>query len=181
MARRREQARGPGGRPRVARDGRPDAAEREDLERAKRASVGQLLFRCARMFDEQAIAIARTHPALAGLRRAHTSLFPHIDLQGTRLTEIARRLGVTKQAAGQLVDELVAMGALERVPDPADARAKLVCFSRRGGRLGLLEGLELLGGLERDVAAALGPTQFETLHRLLLRLMAILDARAEAG
>ena len=63
------------------------------------------------------------------IRPAHTALFPHIDLSGTRQTALARRMGVSKQAVGQLVSELEQMGALERVPDPSDGRARLVRFA----------------------------------------------------
>ena len=66
------------------------------------------------------------------VRIAHTTVLPHIDLEGTRLTELARRLGVSKQAAGQIVDELEEFGMLERIADPQDARAKLVRFSKKG-------------------------------------------------
>ncbi|MFD5036127.1 MarR family winged helix-turn-helix transcriptional regulator [Streptomyces sp. NPDC058377] len=51
---------------------------------------------------------------------------------GARVTEIAERLGSTKQTVGPLVDELVARGYLHRRRDPADARAKIVDFTPGG-------------------------------------------------
>ncbi len=137
------------------------------LEDAKRASVGQLLFRCARQLNERAIARVRQATGKP-VRTAHTLLFPHIDLTGTRQTELARRLGVSKQAVGVLVDELVAMGALERLPDPADGRARLVRFA--DGPDTLLHGLQVLAGLERELAEELGPSRWAALHEALLAL-----------
>ena len=128
--------------------------ERDELEREKRGSLLQLMFRSARILNDVAIEQVRRTMGLEGLRPAHTALFPHIDLEGTRLTELARRLGISKQAVGQLVDELEEMGGLERVPDPVDGRAKLVRFRRRKGRLVLFEGLEVLGKLEAALEQA---------------------------
>ena len=106
-------------------------AYREKLEAEKAKRTVQLLFKAARLLNERAIERVRLRTGQP-VRVAHTAVLPHIDLEGTRLTELARRLGVSKQAAGQIVDELEGFGMLERVADPADARAKLVRFSKKG-------------------------------------------------
>ncbi|WP_307619804.1 MarR family winged helix-turn-helix transcriptional regulator [Streptomyces sp. V3I7] len=51
---------------------------------------------------------------------------------GATVTELAGHLGVTKQAASQLVDEIVRKGYAERRPHPEDARARLVVLTERG-------------------------------------------------
>src|SRR5919198_6016329 len=101
------------------------------LEQLKRESTGQLLLKCARLLDERAVARIRRAGAPT-LRPAHTRLLPHIDQEGTRLTELARRVGITKQAVGQLVDEMVEMGTLAIEPDPADGRARRGLFTAQG-------------------------------------------------
>lgn len=143
-----------------------DPAYRAELDRAKRASVGQLLFKAARLFDEEALERVRARTGRA-VRRSHTALLPHIDLDGTRLTTLAARLGVSKQAAGELAGELEQMGMLERVPDPTDGRAKLIRFSTRGRR-GLLEGLEILRAIEAELAERVGEARMRALHAILL-------------
>ncbi|MCA9712939.1 MAG: MarR family transcriptional regulator, partial [Myxococcales bacterium] len=117
----------------------PDPAPdfRADLEAAKRASVAQLLFRCARQWNELAIQRIRVMTGQELLRPSHMALFPHIDLEGTRQVELARRLGISKQAVGIMIADLEAMGVVERVADPRDRRAKLICFSE-AGRAGLM-------------------------------------------
>ncbi|MCA9668342.1 MAG: MarR family transcriptional regulator [Myxococcales bacterium] len=159
--------------------------DRDKLEAAKRASVGQLLFKCARLFNELAIGRVRAVWKVP-IRTAHTSVFPHIDLEGTRLTELARRVGVSKQAVGQLVDELVEMGALERVPDPSDGRAKLIRFSSRRGRR-ITDGLAVLMQIETELARELGRSdtpapadKMAQLHDLLLELLPLLETKLEA-
>lgn len=58
--------------------------------------------------------------------------FARLAPDGATVTEIAAHLGVTKQAASQLVDEIVRKGYAERRPHPADARARLVVLTERG-------------------------------------------------
>lgn len=148
--------------------------ERDVLEATKRASIGHLLFRCARLLNERALARARARTGKP-IRTAHTTLFPHIDLEGTRLTDIAKRVGVSKQAVGQLVAELEEMGAVERVDDPEDGRAKLVRFTRSRGRLALFDGFELLAELESELEAELGARTMNDLRRALQRLLPVLE------
>ncbi|MEN8181505.1 MAG: MarR family transcriptional regulator [Myxococcota bacterium] len=135
--------------------------------------MGQLLFRAARLFNERAVARVREEGQPA-LRVAHTRLLPHIDLGGTRLTELARRAGVTKQAVGPLVAELEAFGVLRREPDPADGRARRVCFTE-GGRRALLHGLAVLGTLEGDLREQLGSARLAQLRGDLETLVDALE------
>ncbi|MER7719100.1 MarR family winged helix-turn-helix transcriptional regulator [Streptomyces flaveolus] len=67
-----------------------------------------------------------------GLRPAHGFAFARLAPDGATVTDLAAHLGVTKQAASQLVDELVRKGYAERRPHPADARARLVVLTERG-------------------------------------------------
>lgn len=150
----------------------PEFAAR--VEAAKSASVAQLLFKAARLLNERALASLPNPAQGPRLRAAHTSLFPHIDLEGTRLTELAKRLGISKQAVGQLVDELEQMGAIERIPDPEDGRAKLVRFSRKPGRT-LLDGLRHLQTIEAELVAELGETQVQGLREGLVALLEVLE------
>src|SRR5690606_18063721 len=138
-----------------------------DFEAKKRASFLQVLFKAARLANEEGIARARAAAGEGRLRVAHTTLFPHISFEGVRLTQLAERVGVTKQAVAQLVDELEEMGLVERVPDPSDGRAKRIRFSARG-REGLMLGLGVLKKLERELAAAVGAEELAAAHRTLL-------------
>ena len=72
---------------------------------------------------------------------SHSAVFAQIRAEGSRLTELARGANMTPQAMGELVDELEALGYVERRPDPTDRRAKLIVLTlarprvhRRGHR-----------------------------------------------
>ncbi|MET9346582.1 MarR family winged helix-turn-helix transcriptional regulator [Streptomyces termitum] len=70
---------------------------------------------------------------ITDLRPVHLRIFAALGRGGgARVTEIADRLGSTKQTVGPLVDELVVKGYLHRRRDPADARAKIVDFTPAG-------------------------------------------------
>lgn len=66
------------------------------------------------------------------LRPAHGFAFARISHGGATTAELGEHLGVTKQAAAQLVDELVRKGYVERTPHPTDARARLLRLTERG-------------------------------------------------
>jgi DNA-binding MarR family transcriptional regulator len=69
----------------------------------------------------------------ADVREGHGCVFGFIDLEhGSRLTDLADRSGLTKQAVGEAVAELERKGYLERVPDPEDGRAKIIKLTERG-------------------------------------------------
>ena len=140
------------------------------LETKKRESMLQVLFKCSRLLNEYAIGLMRERTGYP-VRAAHTTLFPHIDLAGTRLTVLADRLGVSKQAVGQLVNELEDIGMLERRPDPSDGRARLVCFSE-DGKKGLFQGLALLKELEGQVEKHIGTSHMDGLRAGLDAVMA---------
>ncbi len=66
------------------------------------------------------------------LRYRHGAVLAYLDVDGVRATGLSRRSGQHKQVVGTMVDELTALGYVERRPDPADRRAKLVCPTARG-------------------------------------------------
>lgn len=137
-------------------------------------STFELLFRAARLVNEQ--AVSRIQLAGGRLRTAHTQLFPHITSDGVRLTDLADKLGVTKQAIGPLVDDLEREGVVERVDDPLDRRAKRIRWTRKGQRA-LLHGLGVLAQLEQELAREVGKGRLAELADTCERLIAALETR----
>jgi DNA-binding MarR family transcriptional regulator len=66
------------------------------------------------------------------IRPRHGAVLAFLDREGTRATDLARLSGRHKQVITTLVDELTELGYVERHPDPADRRAKLVVPTDRG-------------------------------------------------
>jgi DNA-binding MarR family transcriptional regulator len=143
---------------------------KKQLEAAKRASTLHLLFKCSRLLNDRAIASLPPSVAKVKPRAAHLSLYPHIDLDiGTRVSDLAEALGITRQAVGQLVDDLEAMGAVTRIPDPSDGRAKRVVFTAEG-KASIQTGLKHLKSLEPELARVLGDRRLKAFHESLLLL-----------
>ncbi|GAA2213037.1 MarR family winged helix-turn-helix transcriptional regulator [Nonomuraea monospora] len=69
------------------------------------------------------------HPEV---RPRHGAVLAYLDEEGSRATDLAAQSGQHKQVIGTLVDELVALGYVERQPDPADRRAKLIVPTAKG-------------------------------------------------
>lgn len=63
------------------------------------------------------------------------ALLRTLELDGSRLTEVAAAARVTKQSMRALVDRAEAMGLVERAPDPSDGRARVILFSRAGSAM----------------------------------------------
>jgi DNA-binding MarR family transcriptional regulator len=90
------------------------------------------------LFDQvKNIVIAELHQRLdelgfEGLRPRHGHVFRFIDDEGSRVTDLAARSGLTKQGIGDAVDELEELGYVERHLAAADRRAKTVRLTRRG-------------------------------------------------
>ncbi len=91
------------------------------------------------------------------LRPAHGFLFQAVaGTDGATASEIAARLGLTKQAARLIVDELVATGYVARGEDPADRRRRPVRLTGRGEDA-LRRSAAIFDELRDELAATLGP------------------------
>ena len=108
-------------------------------------------------------------------RYSHNSLFGFMwDPEGARTVELAQRAGITRQSMGEVVRDLVALGVVEMVPDPADGRAKLVRFTDKG-LAQARQGYAHIRALEHRFAEDLGD-DYEAARRVLQRVAEILQA-----
>jgi DNA-binding MarR family transcriptional regulator len=151
------------------------ASEFEEVfSQMKGSNLGQVLIKSARLFNERALTRISAQAGVPSFRRSHLSMLAHIDFAGTRLTEIARRMDVSKQAVGQLINEMEQMGTVTRVPDPSDGRARLVRFTDEGKEQ-MVHGLNVLKDVERELAQVIGEARMGELHGLLVQLLAALE------
>ncbi len=147
------------------------------LAESRQQNIGRLFQRAARGFSVQATEKLRAR-GHEGLSLAHTSLLSYLDLDGTHITTLAERAGITKQSMGQLVAELEERGYVTRKADPADRRATLVTFTEVGWQF-LLDAWAIKREIEADYTALLGAEGLETLRALLGRLITQGDTSAE--
>jgi DNA-binding MarR family transcriptional regulator len=110
------------------------------------------------------------------LTRLHGAVIAHLDEEGTRATELARRSGRHKQVVGRIVDELEELGYVERCPDEGDRRAKLVVPTERG-REAMRLSEEIIGEIERRESDALGKTSYREFKETLQEVVESLSSR----
>jgi DNA-binding MarR family transcriptional regulator len=113
------------------------------------------------------------------VRPAHFTVFQHLPPEGMRLTALAESALMTKQSMGYLVDDLEALGYVERVPDPGDRRAKLVRLTSRGRQVDDTV-RAVIREIEADWSAGLGEESYRQLLHLLRALIALLEERDKA-
>jgi DNA-binding MarR family transcriptional regulator len=128
--------------------------------------LGRLLGHAARRFDERVLQLMANNvdvplalsnlAARSQVSAAHVHVTRHLALAGSRLTELAQRAGMSKQAMGDLVDQCEAWGLVTREADPLDARARRVQFTPTG--LAWLQAFrEAVAQAESEFRAEVGP------------------------
>jgi DNA-binding MarR family transcriptional regulator len=105
---------------------------------------------------------------------AQARVFQRIAPEGSRLTDLAEQAQITKQSAGFLVDQLERAGYVERVPDPTDARARLVRVAERGAKAIPLAAA-VVAEVEAEWARHLGARRMSQLRGILTQLREITD------
>jgi DNA-binding MarR family transcriptional regulator len=93
-------------------------------------------------------------------------VFGNLDEDGARLTELADRAHMTKQSVGEVTTELERRGYVERVPDPADGRAKIIRLTDRGLAAQTL-GRQVIDEIEHDWAERFGSDRVAALREAL--------------
>ncbi|EHR63212.1 MarR family winged helix-turn-helix transcriptional regulator [Saccharomonospora cyanea] len=114
------------------------------------------------------------------LRPAHGFAMQAIGRSGTTASELGRRLGVSKQAAGKTVDRLEALGYVERIDDPADARRKRIRLTDRGVDV-LRRSATIFERLRAQWAATLGEDRLRDLEADLRELQPHAHFPLDAG
>jgi DNA-binding MarR family transcriptional regulator len=140
------------------------------LVELRQEHIGRLLLRAHRAFSERALGKLRqrghTH-----LTMAHTTLLPHLDIDGTQATVLAERAGITKQAAGRLLADLEREGYVRRLADPRDQRAHIIVFTDAGRRF-LIDAYHVKREIEQAYTALLGEERMRQLRKMLEDLLA---------
>jgi DNA-binding MarR family transcriptional regulator len=135
-------------------------------------NLGLLLFIPYRYLESAVLDLVRQHGHDISLSQAR--VFQRIDADGSRLSELAVAAQLPKQTVGSIVDQLERAGYVRRVPDPDDARARLVVVAERGR-----EAVELGTPVVREIEATwrthLGEARFAELRRTLEALVDITD------
>jgi DNA-binding MarR family transcriptional regulator len=127
------------------------------------------------VFDEVRRRVYQGYQAagFGDLTPAHNPVFIYLSPDGDRIVDLAKRVGITKQAMGYLVRYLEERGYVERVPHPTDGRAQLVRRTERGWAVNRLA-RRLVQETQDDWAAQIGQERMEQLIALLRDLVRLI-------
>lgn len=140
----------------------------------------QLLRHRTDWIEQRLYARADEH-GFGDITPAMTRLFTTLAGRPQNLSELARRLGVSRQAVHRLASDAAELGYVAFEDIPGDARAKRLTFTARGRRMAELAEVELKR-IEASLAAQMGAEQLNQLKALLaLAWTAEEAARAAAG
>ena len=126
-------------------------------------NVGLLLFIPYRELEERVFAAVQD-AGYTDITLPQARLFQRISAEGSRITELASRVYITKQTASVLVSSMERNGYVRRVPDPLDARASLVIADERGLAAGKVAAAEIQR-IDREWRQALGSARYDRLLR----------------
>jgi DNA-binding MarR family transcriptional regulator len=104
-----------------------------------------------------------------GLRQSHFRVISSVPAEGVSVTELAERVGMTKQGCGQFVTSLVDSGHLRVEQHPADGRVRMVRRTPKGGRT-IAAVTERILEIEEGWAAQVGERRYRTFRRVLEEL-----------
>jgi DNA-binding MarR family transcriptional regulator len=120
------------------------------------------------------MAVAELHDRLADegfsdIRPGHGCVFRFIEPGGSRLTDLAERAGLTKQAVGEVVSDLERLGHVERRSCPDDGRAKIIHLTD-SGREAVAAAERIFADIERHWAEEVGERRMQSLRATLAAL-----------
>lgn len=102
----------------------------------------------------------------AGLRPSHHRVIGHVPPEGITVTDLAERVGMTKQGIGQFVTQLTDSGHLSVAASPEDRRVRIVSRTPKG-EAAARRLAELLEGLEADWANRVGTRRYDEFRATL--------------
>lgn len=149
----------------------PGSKPTEAEFRARREKILlRQLVRLFRLMNDETVARMQAR-GFGGMQPSYPRLLGNLDTEGTRISGLARRMGITRQAVAQLVKEIEAAGFVERRADPEDGRGVIVAFTPKG-REGLAAAVEVMAEIEAEYADVVGQSGLDELKG---HLKAILD------
>ena len=158
---------------------RPELDDIDDLRVWRDQTLYRLLLRASRV--ETTSTLARLQElGYDDVSVTDTNLLANLDTAGATITELARRVGITRQAASQQVAGLERLGYVRRETSPSDGRAVIVIQTDRGRAL-LGDALDIVDALEQSFERALGTRRIAGLKAGLQEFLAHADRDGALG
>ena len=139
--------------------------------------IGMIAQQLQRAFEAECFARLVT-AGFTGLRMRHGILLGSLGPDGSRITTLAAELGMTKQAMGELIDDLESNGYLERTSDPSDRRARIIRYTDKGHRALAMAG-EIMPAIEQEYAEMVGESRYAAAKQAIANLVDLLHVSSK--
>ncbi|MCL1125689.1 MarR family winged helix-turn-helix transcriptional regulator [Shewanella surugensis] len=141
----------------------------KNLIEMRENNIGRLFQQATRAYSERALTLLHER-GFSDITLFHTVLISNLDTSGSQITTIADKAGITKQAMGQLVNELESKGYVKKTKNQHDKRAYLIQFTEHG-KDALRAAYEVKIIIDNEYQARLGVDNLKTLRTLLQTLI----------
>jgi DNA-binding MarR family transcriptional regulator len=129
------------------------------------APLARLLLRAFRWMDD-GMRIQLAKEGFPDLLHSQSLLIGALGQAGSRPSELAKRLGVSRQSVNQIVRQLEEMGMVELKSDPTSRRARLVTLTAKG-RKSVLAAKRAFQARESSLAGKIGSKNVRILREIL--------------
>ena len=150
-----------------------DAIDERALHERRKRVIGRLFMRAARAFEERAVERIRDL-GYEDYRTGDNLVLIHLDTRGNRISELAQRAGVTKQAISKAVRDLEKRGLVTKEQDPDDGRAQIVKLTAEGFDM-MVDAFDVVFALDDEFAGHLPENELERMREGMLALLEKLD------
>jgi DNA-binding MarR family transcriptional regulator len=107
--------------------------------------------------------------AFPELRGSHRRVLQVIPPEGIRITDLARRADMTKQALGEFMDWLEQAGFVASGQDPADGRVRLITRTEQGDAAAI-EAQRAIDAVERRWRREIGAARYDAMKQVLRQI-----------
>ncbi|MEM1349791.1 MAG: MarR family winged helix-turn-helix transcriptional regulator [Myxococcota bacterium] len=150
-----------------------DTTTNDDLNARRRRMIGRLFLRASQIFQDTAIHRIQ-EKGHTEYRIGDNQVLVHLELAGNRITDLAERAGVTKQAISKVVLDLEQRGVVERTQDPEDGRAKIVRLTAAGETM-MMDAFDVVFALDAELTEIIGAERMDIVREALTELLEELD------
>jgi DNA-binding MarR family transcriptional regulator len=141
----------------------------EHIESIRQNNFGIMLISLIEDYERR-FTTAYEAAGFGDVRRPHGYVLRYLEQEGSCITDIAQRAGITKQTIGKIVQELVRLRYVEVGGVAGDGRVRLVRFSKRGRQLVDIS-QQLVQRLHDEYAVQVGAATFERFEETLQLLV----------
>ena len=160
--------------------GKPgEGAMKAGPDRWRHDNIGRLLNNAIARFEGRVLQLM-TQAGLPDAKLSHISLTRNLDAKGTRVSELARRAGMTKQAMGELVMQCLDLNLVSVAVDNSDKRARIVRFTPQG-RQWLRAFAKAVNKAEKEMRQEIGGDDLAVVKKALAAYGAGFDALSDSA